>query len=112
MRVLLDENVPVELARDLSPHSVRTVVGLGWAGIKNGELLRRMSGQFEALITMDQGIEFQQPLGKQSFGVVLVIARSNRLTHVRALVPELLDVLRELQPGEVRRAGVRPSADA
>ena len=42
MRVLLDEQLPVDLAAELSGHTVDTVAGRGWAGIKNGELLRRM----------------------------------------------------------------------
>jgi predicted nuclease of predicted toxin-antitoxin system len=41
MRILLDENLPLDLARDLLGHDVQTVVGLGWEGAKNGELLRR-----------------------------------------------------------------------
>lgn len=41
MRVLLDECVPRGL-RDLLPgHDVKTVAEAGWAGVKNGELLRR-----------------------------------------------------------------------
>jgi predicted nuclease of predicted toxin-antitoxin system len=60
VRVLLDEQIPLDLAATLQGHSVDTVVGRGWAGITNGELLRRMRGEYEALVTMDQGIESQQ----------------------------------------------------
>jgi predicted nuclease of predicted toxin-antitoxin system len=59
MRVLLDENLPLDLARDLSGHDVQTVVGLGWEGVKNGELLRRAAGHSDALVTMDRNLEFQ-----------------------------------------------------
>ena len=38
---------------ELVGHDVDTVVGRGWAGIKNGDLLRRMSGDYDVLITMD-----------------------------------------------------------
>ena len=41
MRVLLDENLPLDLARELLGHDVQTVAGLGWEEVKNGELLRR-----------------------------------------------------------------------
>jgi hypothetical protein len=50
MRVLLDENVPVDLASLLDRHNVETVSGLGWDGVKNGELLLRMRGRFDALL--------------------------------------------------------------
>ena len=54
MRVLLDENVPVDLAGLIGDHDVETVSGLGWSGIKNGELLHWMHGRFDALVTMDR----------------------------------------------------------
>jgi hypothetical protein len=41
IRVLLDEQLPRHLSRDLRGHDVRTVQQQGWAGLKNGELLRR-----------------------------------------------------------------------
>lgn len=55
MRVLLDENVPVDLALELGGHEVATVIGLGWEGIKNGELLRRAGGRFDALGALRPG---------------------------------------------------------
>jgi hypothetical protein len=42
MRVLLDEQLPIDLSPELRGHVVDTVVGRGWAGVKNGELLHRM----------------------------------------------------------------------
>jgi hypothetical protein len=71
VRVLLDEHLPVDLALELAGHDVDTVVGRGWAGITNGDLLRRMSGDYEVLITMDRGIEFQQPIAGFPFGRML-----------------------------------------
>lgn len=53
MRVLLDEQLPVDLATQLHGHSVHTVASRGWAGIKNGELLARMRGHYDVLVTMD-----------------------------------------------------------
>jgi predicted nuclease of predicted toxin-antitoxin system len=79
MRVLLDENLPLDLTRDFRQHEVQTVAGLGWKGVKNGELLRRIAGHFDVLVTMDRNLEFQQPLARQPFGVVVVRAVSNRM---------------------------------
>jgi predicted nuclease of predicted toxin-antitoxin system len=39
MRLLLDEHLPIGLAAELPGHTVDTVSGRGWSGIKNGELL-------------------------------------------------------------------------
>ena len=106
MRVLLDENLPVDLVGELSGHQVDTVTGLGWQGVQNGELLARMAGRFDALVTMDKNLKDQQPLTTQPFGVVLVRAASNRMVHVRPLVPDILAALEDLGPGELRRVGV------
>jgi hypothetical protein len=38
VRVLLDENLPLDLTKSLTGHEVFTVQGLGWAGTKNGAL--------------------------------------------------------------------------
>jgi hypothetical protein len=55
VRVLLDEQLPRQLARYISGHEVRTVQQEGWAGLKNGELLRRaVAGRFEVFITADR----------------------------------------------------------
>lgn len=108
MRVLLDENLPVDLAALIVGHDVQTVAGVGWQGVKNGELLRRATGRYDALVTMDTNLEFQQPLARQSFGVVLVRAASNRMRHVEPLVPDIVAALAVLRPGELRRVGNEP----
>ena len=105
MRVLLDENVPVDLASLVGGHDVETVSGLGWDGVKNGELLLRMRGGFDALVTMDRKLPHQQNLAVQAFGVVLVEAPSNRMIHLRPLVPAILAALDGIRPGELRRVG-------
>ena len=47
MRVLLDEQLPLDLSLELRGHAVDTVVSRGWAGIKNGELLDRIRDQYD-----------------------------------------------------------------
>ncbi len=105
MRVLLDEQLPVDLASALQGHSVATVVGRGWTGITNGELLRRMEGEYDALVTMDRGIEFQQNLTTVAVGLLLIRAPSNRMVHLQPLVPAILDALPALKPGQLHRIG-------
>jgi len=46
----------------LPGHDVRTVVQSGWSSLSNGELLRKAATEFDALVTADQNIEFQQNL--------------------------------------------------
>jgi hypothetical protein len=87
VRVLLDEHLPVDLGRALQAHHVDTVVGRGWAGVKNGDL------------------EFQQNISALPFGVPLIRADSNRMVHLVPLVPTILEALSAIMPGRVYRLG-------
>jgi hypothetical protein len=61
MRLLLDENVPRQLKRDIIGHEVFTVREKGWNGKKIGELLALLlAEQFDALITADKSLQHQQ----------------------------------------------------
>ena len=60
MRILLDECVPRKLTRELPGHECRTVTEMGWAGIKNGRLLRLAENQFDVFLTADQNLQYQQ----------------------------------------------------
>lgn len=59
MRLLLDENFPVDFAKRLVAHEVLTVHSLSWSGIKNGELLRRAHAVCDVFITLDRNLEFR-----------------------------------------------------
>jgi predicted nuclease of predicted toxin-antitoxin system len=103
MRILLDECLPARLRRELPGHQVQTVPQSGWAGIKNGRLLRLIadSGKFDAFLTMDKNLPREQNISGLPFAVVVLRARSNNIAHVRPFVPEILRRLSEFQPGQV-----------
>ena len=103
MRVLLDESVPRQLAPLLKGHSVTTVPREGWAGIANGELLQRASQQFDALITGDQSLQYQQNLPGLGLGLVVLAAPDNRVETIAAMSPRILEALDRLAPGQVLR---------
>ena len=69
MRILLDEQLPRQLAPFLVGHDVRTVQQESWAGLKNGALLTAAEDAgFEILLTGDQHLQFQQNLSKRRCG--------------------------------------------
>ena len=105
MRVLLDESLPRPLARLLVGHDVSTVRDQGWTSLSNGELLGRAAESFDVLLTADQNIEFQQNLAALPLAVVVLIADSNRLESLEALVPDLLEALKHVQPRTLLRVG-------
>jgi hypothetical protein len=106
VRVLLDESLPVDLARELGPHEVTTVHGQGWTGLQNGELLRRAQRHFDVLVTMDRNLPHQQNLRAFAIAVILVLAKSNRLPDLKPLLPDILSAIGDARPGELRRVGV------
>lgn len=105
MRVLLDESLPRKLAFELTGHVTQTVPKRGWAGIKNGELLRIASTEFDVLVTGDQNLEYQQNPTTLPMPVIILIAVNNRIETLRPLVPELLETLKSVRPGQLIRVG-------
>lgn len=105
MRVLLDENIPHDLIQPLSNHDIVTVQGMGWAGVENGELLDRASGLVDAFVTMDRRLQREQNLSVLPFGVVLLVARSNRVQDLLPLVPDVLAALSRIQAGRLEQVG-------
>ena len=102
MRLLLDENLDWRLRRELVAHHVDSVPRIGWAGIENGELLKKaVEAGFNALITMDSNMVHHQNLAKYPIAVVALRAASNRLADTRPLMPPLLALLPHIKSGTV-----------
>ena len=106
MRLLLDECVPRPLLRDLTSHDVHHVVDMGWSSKRNGELLKLMlADRFDVLLTVDQSLPFQQNLRSSGIGVVVIMARTNRVKELRPLVPRVLYALSAVKAGELISVG-------
>ena len=106
MRLLLDEQVPRVFADEMPGHEVCTAQEMGWSGIENGDLLAAAAeAGFEALITLDRGIEFQQNLVALPMAVVVVKAKSNRIEALLSLAGRVLKALEELEPKTLVRVG-------
>jgi hypothetical protein len=73
MRILLDQNTPFGVRRILTTHDVRTAFQMGWATLSNGDLLDAAEqAGFEALVTSDQNMVFQQSLVGRNIAVVVL----------------------------------------
>ena len=75
------------------------------AGIKNGALLRLADGQFAALLTVDQGIEYQQNLSGLHISVIVMRASSNDIDDLRPLLPEVERALASIRAGQIVQVG-------
>jgi predicted nuclease of predicted toxin-antitoxin system len=82
MRLLLDESVPATLRRYLTTHEVRTVVGEGWSGVKNGKLLALAAANFDALVTIDKNMPFQQNAATLPLPVFVLDAASKEIAFL------------------------------
>ena len=78
---------------------------MGWGGITNGKLLALASEQFDAFITADKNLPYQQNIAKLPIAVVVLAARSNELLHLLPLVSRLEETLARLQPCTLTRVG-------
>ena len=105
MRILLDESLPHDLAALILDHQVSTVRDEGWASVKNGKLLALAATKFDAFITADRNLEFQQNLAKLPLAVVVLIARKNRVQDLEQLLPELAALLNHMPPRTLRKVG-------
>lgn len=105
MRLLLDECVPKRLKRELPGHEVKTVQDMGWAGIKNGALLRLADAKFDAFLTVDQGIEYQHNFSNLKISILVMSAASNDVDDLRPLLPSVEAALASLRTGEIMRVG-------
>jgi predicted nuclease of predicted toxin-antitoxin system len=105
MRVLLDECVPRSLREHLHGHDVRTVTEAGWAGAKNGELLRLASQNFDVVLTVDRNFEYQQSFAELTIAVIVMHAPSNDIAALLPLVTAVLEAVPKAERGRVTNIG-------
>ena len=103
MKLLLDESLPRHLKAEFTGHETRTVPEMGWQGKKNGELLGLAADSFDVFVTADQNLEFQQNLVSVNLGIVVLAAVTTRLDDLRPLIPQALQIIETIRPGQVVR---------
>lgn len=101
MRILLDENVPRKMKQAFPGFIVATVGEMGWAGVRNGELLKLAENVFDVLITVDKGIQNQNVMESKNIALITLIVRWNKLPHLLPLIPQVLQTIADIQPGQI-----------
>ncbi|PHM06546.1 DUF5615 family PIN-like protein [Nostoc sp. 'Peltigera malacea cyanobiont' DB3992] len=100
MKLLLDECIDRKLAREFVRYEVKTVPQMGWAGVKNGQLLALAEADFDVFITVDRNLSFQQNLPHFDIAIIVLQAQSNRLIDMKPLVPKVLATLATAVKGQ------------
>ena len=94
MRLLLDENLPKKLKGEFVGHQIFTIREKGWAGKSNGKLLQLMiEDKFDALVTFDKNLQYQQNFQKYTLAVFVLIARDNTYLTLKELVPKIMLII-------------------
>jgi cold shock CspA family protein len=102
VRVLLDEQLPRQLAWQLVGQDVRTVHDEQWAGVTTTELLARAEAAgFDALLTTDDNVGAHGKPSDSRLRIVLVHDLRNTLENLLPLVPAMLAAIDTGRPGEV-----------
>ncbi len=102
MKVLLDECVPERLRQHIPGHEVHSTRYAGLTGRKNGELLRMATeAGYEVLITVDQGIPYQQSLPGVGMALIVLAAPGNDIETLKRMVDAIVRSLESAGPGKI-----------
>jgi predicted nuclease of predicted toxin-antitoxin system len=101
MKILLDECVTAQLKNELRGLHVKTVVEMGWSGMKNGNLLASAESEFDILLTIDKNIAFQQKLDNRTLAVVVLDTESSKIEALREFLPQFLERLETFERGRL-----------
>jgi len=85
-------------------HECLTVPEVGFAGKKNGELLRLAEGKFDVFITTDKNIRHQQNLAGRKIAVLIVRARSSEIDDLLRQLPACLAAVESIQPDNLSKS--------
>ncbi len=105
MKLLIDECLPRALKRLPAEHECRTVQEIGWSGKQNGALLLLAEKEFDVLVTVDQGIEYEQNLASRKIALLVLTMRSDQIEDLTPIIPSAVAALRGIQPGQIVRVG-------
>jgi hypothetical protein len=98
MRVVFDHGTPVPLRHAMSGHSISTAYELGWTELDNGALLKAAEAQFDALVTTDQNLRYQQNLAGRRLAILVLPTTSWPV--IQAHAEQVAAAVDALRPGD------------
>jgi len=100
LEVLFDECVPRGLRGLLPGHVIKTTPEMGWRQVRNSALLARAELAFDAFLTSDKNLGYQQNLVERRIAIVVLPTNIWRL--IRSNASTVAAALDRVQPGEFR----------
>ena len=98
MKILFDQGTPAPLRKILAPHSVCTTFERGWAGVENGALLAAAEQVFDAFITTDKNLRYQQNLSGRQLAILVLPTTS--WPEIQKHLGSVSDAVNALKPGD------------
>ena len=98
MKILFDQGTPAPLRKSLAPHSVSTAFEMGWAEVENGDLLAAAEKVFDAFITTDKNLRYQQNLSGKRLAILVLPTTS--WPEIQKHLRQISDVVNALKPGD------------
>ena len=95
---LIDECLPIQLHRWLSPIEARTVEFMGWKGKRDRDLLLMAKGQFDVLLTGDGFLDQEHDLA--DYGLAVIVVRPTQIRAIQLLVPQIAAAIDRTNVGE------------
>ena len=90
--MLLDECLPLDLRHAFPGNDVHTAQWAGLKSLKNGELLGAAeSAGYDVLLTVDQGLAYQQNLAGRRNAIVSIRSRTNQIEDLLPIVGRIME---------------------
>lgn len=90
--------MPQPLRERLTGLEISTAQEMGWGRVKNGDLLKRAEGVFDAFVTADQQLKYQQNLTGRRLAILVL--STNRWPNIKVKTPEIIAAIQALRPGD------------
>ncbi len=98
MNILFDQGTPEPLRKTLAPHPVSTAFEMGWAEMENGDLLAAAEKMFDAFITTDKNLRYQQNLSGRRLAILVLPTTS--WPEIQLHLGRITDAVNALKPGD------------
>ncbi len=98
MKIIIDECVPHIVKKRLPQREIKTVQEMGWAGTKNGELLKLVEAEFNIFITSDKNLRYQQNLQNREIAIILL--PSNQIPIIINLLSQINEELERIKSSD------------
>jgi hypothetical protein len=98
MKILFDHGTPAPLRRHLAGHEISTAYEMGWAKLSNGDLLATAEKSFDAFITTDQNLRYQQNLEGRRLAILVLPTTS--WPEIQKHTSKIVDCVNVMKPGD------------